>query len=94
MSVWLVDAECPEAFLAVKVNVHDCWLVLGGTFAVYVPLQATDSGLLAVPKAGVDESEQEVAFEDEKLRTTDPPVHGTLLELRESEAVGWLAAAA
>jgi hypothetical protein len=44
--------------------------------------------LLLAPKAGADESAQEVAFEDEELRTTDPPVDGTLLELRESEAVG------
>jgi hypothetical protein len=51
-------------------------------------LQPTVAGLLPVQSAGVDESEQEEAFEDEKLMRTDPPLDGRLLGVRERVAVG------
>jgi hypothetical protein len=75
----------------VKVNVHCCPVVLGATVAVYVPLQLTDSGLLPVQNAGADEREHDDAFDDEKLRTTDPPVEGTMLGLIARVAVGEVA---
>ncbi|HVB00372.1 MAG TPA: hypothetical protein VNE42_03805 [Acidimicrobiales bacterium] len=39
-------------------------------------------------RTGVDEREHVVAFVDEKLKTTDPPVDGRLLVLIDRVAVG------
>ncbi|HVB00373.1 MAG TPA: hypothetical protein VNE42_03810 [Acidimicrobiales bacterium] len=53
-----------------------------------MPLQFTVAGLAPDHRTGVDEREHVVAFVDEKLKTTDPPVDGRLLVLIDRVAVG------
>jgi hypothetical protein len=58
-------ADCPLAFVAVKVKVHCSWTELEATVTLYVPVQPTVIGLLPVQNAGLEESEQAEAFADE-----------------------------
>jgi hypothetical protein len=72
----------------VNVNIHCRPASLGATTAVYVPSQLTETGLPPGQKAGVDESEHDDAFVDEKVRSTEPPVDATELEPIERFAAG------
>jgi hypothetical protein len=63
--VWTEFADCPLAFVAVKVNVHCVSTELEATVALAVPVQLTVTRLLPDQNAGLEESEQAEAFADE-----------------------------
>jgi hypothetical protein len=63
--VWTEFADCPLAFVAVKVKVHCVSTELEATVALYLPVQLTVAGLLPDQNAGLEESEQAEAFVDE-----------------------------